>query len=1716
MNFSGYHVCFSGFSDNDDDDDDGDASDTALSALTGGGAIGRRWSLRAVRRLAESMGAVVQAHITRRTTVLVARRGLTRKRLVAEQHGIPVVSPRWLESHGRLLFADARVELLSGYTFCATQMTRDEEEALATIIEANGGEFDRTLTSRTSMLFVPPGWVRQRQQQMRLSGGRCEKLSTGPQGDAPSLVLPEKIRFAWATDIPVVEYTRFLSMVALGSEKSGADSRTAARADFDTIAQLCALPVSVVGGAVPHTQWGATPTCDGDTEKKGAERRKETLLESTDTGHMRKRRREGEDENAQEVYYHGAGGKRNQNNNKSSGDGDTRNEDSRRMKVQVVEGDAVQDDCQGSRGDETMQPLLHRGKEMPVAAQPRRDDEELNNSQTSGAGVIVPTSSSRACKAFSPSRQVSWGGGDVSCSVLFTHSYPFLQVALLGCSEREMMDCIRMTVICRFLRTPVVTPFTDIVVVGSEFGPDTFENASTFGAVRDPSKLLPRPQHEQHQYRLLARLREHLNVNYGVPMERIVNVEWLQSCYQRVMLRQTPAAGGGTCGLFAPSPLSLSDVPPPENFYLRPPSSISRLESPPQPTPQEEEKQPQRHLVPPLRRLRKRRTADNPPQQQQSEQQSISKPRDESGAPKAVGDVQKQYEAELHLADRRVRDLLSLMDPTTEVVDGLCSLFASCLFCFVDQEFSRIELAVVRALIKHGGGMWLKKTRDDWIRALTRTGALAAADKNHPQDSELMALVRRQSVLGKRLHRAPTEDAEGDEASTRCSMRFEGRQSCKTSSPTSSKQQTLVMSLYIVPHQDQRLTDGLLRSEGGRGAMQQRHPLRYLPAVTQDYILCCLAARRLLHPGSCFLFFRPLPSEAERLARRRRWCNEFGKSLTVSPWIGSRRHEKAPLIGVSTYFLCAMHDEADAAAIALRRVLLTCLAVAVSELGGHITETLLQEAVTHIVVVDVASVFASELVADTAVDGALPWFKVEETEEQERENLLTRGSKWPHGLQDHLPPELAEHVAKGRISLVGMEWLQASVAWGVFLDETPYTLDVICREQKHAPKSANRDGVVFSTTTPPLTPRRRTGFTDTTLLPFESSAKVIKSTGVSPSSQAGAGYQFDFTTPMATPVQPRQPRDVLHDGSVSVTRQSCPRSTLRTPRRQHIGLPRTLSPALALMNETVNLEVRGNSKDSVVEEGRETATPPRTSDMTTDHKACTPVRETCIVSSDDNGENNKNNKHNGGSDDDDDEVSSTRLSHLHLGSKNMPLAVAMPLQWDPDARSSTNSCQQPRPSASGLNLKNADSALSLQRPLVTPALRIHIVHDAPDRKELGEFCLRLSDSALDSSNHDNSCCSQADIDDSCAGPQEQYLQRPVNMAGVVMRVRLVGPSVRNADVLVTHQLTQRESVLAAIAAGLWVVTPKALQDCKTRQCLLPLHDLSVYEWSPELLPSGAPRSSLRLARQCRRCRQRRQASGVRLFDGKVFVIVSPDTSIGLSRARSMRNVLETGGGVVMWAAYNNSAPHTADEKAAKVQEQEREKTPPTRCSVGTTTQPTLVSSPEMLLDFIASKISGEEKEKNDDCINNDQSNHDAMGKCNVSSPKELVVLLEGHVQGETASEWLQDTIKVFRHAQTFLAEAKRKALERRQRSLHEQQLRLPPWGLAMGSSTDNPLHAAPHARFAPPQEDGERKRNDLTNGMPLLEAIRVFTSDWVTLAIQQLRATPLCALRLSS
>ncbi|CBH12088.1 hypothetical protein, conserved [Trypanosoma brucei gambiense DAL972] len=1736
MALSGHYVCFSGFSDEVDEDD----AFSTVTAAPANGEMSGAVSLRQVTKLASSLGAKTQTRITKRTTILVAGRGLTRKRLVAEQQSIPVVSLRWLESHGRLPISDCRVPLLHGYVFCATQLTVDEERALTSIIESNGGTFSRTLSACISMLFVSPDWLKQFQQLQQKHGRPSTAMRDGA---AAGPILPEKIRFAWATNIPVVEHTRFLSLAALqstclGGNSNGCDAGLS-RTDFETIAELCALPSSVVGGVVPHTQVAGS-VGNAATSVAGH------VVVDIDNKPYRKRARD-------------------ECNSALSSD------DSQRA-IRIV---SPERQAAGSHHLSTSQKLFgtwntsHTGSECCATGFPMADENAVLDAppplhlSTSGATLNpfssvadphpIPTNSGMTgevrlqnCMTSSTSLEASRSNGDKDifdfCETFFTHSRPFLQISLLGCTPPQLVDCARMAVRCRFLRTPVVTPFTDVVVVGSELVDEDIKEATRTAAVAS--------EDQKQKAMLLAQLRDHLSVTYGIPVERIVTVGWLRECCQVAAQMSASSAHEAEDLIFEPVPLPLEKLPTTGMFSLQPLTNMAAFMDFDRQQQQLQQGKVNRAVLRP-------RPRNNPTNNQATTAESGGRQHDKAvtTSSKSVDDARNRYEADASLAVQKFNELYVLLKGSSD--DEECRpVFTKSFFCFVENDFSRVDLNIVRALIKYGKGEWTKRSLNEWVKVLSRTGAGAGegekectgVKENEPREDNITSMIHYFTSAYRKLIRAHDAGSFSHRKVSRAAgetttlARSDKPGNVDTPSNGTRPAGPFHHVFYVVPHGNQKPSDVLLLGRNQRQAdtAPARHPFRFLPSVTQDYILCSLAARHLLQPKSCFLFYRSTPTEAERLARQqllRRGdvTTKGGMPLAPSPWLGRRRNEKAPLIGVTVYFLCLMpsksgqqgcviDDQGFEALTALRRVLLNCLGAAVSELCGHRAEKLVLEAVTHVVLVDVATIFLSKIpqVVDevaggdpSAVSDIRCCFRTGDVDERKSmDALLSRGSTWPCEVyQELLPQRLVQYAASDRVSLVGLEWLEASVAWGTFLDEKPFALPTtLTRQQPHKENRAVEGEtviggpLVYSAVTPPATPVRET---DVTLLPF-SSATCHSPVFQSP--QLAVNYQFDFTTPGATPA----------------------RATLRTPGQQRASTPRFASPSAHVKAALVGDEETFPPIGFLCGLSRgKSNTPARLEENMADNSpssanACTPVRRTLLLGdvSDDEenerkaadshllraGDENRHNKPcDGGSVVDHGPLTS-------VGRKYSREVQEMPQLWDPEGSRSSDAVIDKRlalPSAAAGVVSKQHSKIIFDAP------RIYIPHDVPGKDCFVAFCDELN-SRAPRGNCDGDQDEAADIMGP-ACPQQQHLHCAPETTKVISRVQLVH-STREADILVTHQLTQRESVLAAIAAGLWVVTPKILEDCENRQCFGPLHDLSMHEWTPELLPPDAPRCTRQLAMQCRNRRLQRQATGKPLFENKYFilVIVAADASPAVTaRAHSMRNVLETGGGVVEWAmcwktGNEGTAALQLGESGSEGKKLHRpnEATGLKKCHIPPR------KSPNTLLDFVLVQIKGTE-----------EAVVGGVGCGNAFPTKEIILLIdEPHQEDALVREIRGGIVKVFQNAKEQLVRAKQEAQGKVRGELQQVAQKSESRSTAVGVDPfqqsikcDGQSTRVAGGKdawkiaggFGSSGDSDSNMSGSVIRGMPHVGVLSVFKSDWVTLSIQQRRKAPLCTVNIS-
>ncbi|KAG5476425.1 hypothetical protein LSCM1_04130 [Leishmania martiniquensis] len=259
-------VSFTGFRDEDEWREDGNGGDGAphQPSLHGAGshAAPCARSLSAYEKMAAALpGVQVESKLTSSTTVLVARRGLTLKRLLAARQGIPVVLPRWVEmgcptlsvgggACGATAAASAlpydffAVPWLHGYVFSTTGLLPSEKTAIESVCAAHGAVLDPCLTYKCDVLLTSTECVQALQRLLsadevgdaarrgrhqhqcraevqRTDTGRIECF--GAEMAAPShgrsvshaAWLTDKLRFALELDVPVVDYVKLFAMLRL-------------------------------------------------------------------------------------------------------------------------------------------------------------------------------------------------------------------------------------------------------------------------------------------------------------------------------------------------------------------------------------------------------------------------------------------------------------------------------------------------------------------------------------------------------------------------------------------------------------------------------------------------------------------------------------------------------------------------------------------------------------------------------------------------------------------------------------------------------------------------------------------------------------------------------------------------------------------------------------------------------------------------------------------------------------------------------------------------------------------------------------------------------------------------------------------------------------------------------------------------------------------------------------------------------------------------------------------------------------------------------------------------------------------------------------------------------------------------------------------------------------------------------------------------------------
>ncbi|KAG5502170.1 hypothetical protein GH5_05122 [Leishmania sp. Ghana 2012 LV757] len=259
-------VSFTGFRDEDEwreSDDEGDgAQQNPLVHAASGHATPRASSFFVCEKMTSALpGVRVESKLTSSTTVLVARRGFTRKRLLAARRGIPVVLPRWVERGCPMLSVGGgacgvtatasastydlyAVPWLHGYVFSTTGLSTSEKAAIESVCVAHGAVLEPSLTYKCDVLLTSAecvqalqrllnsdraGDVARRRLNEHLRHTEVQRTGTGlielsgadmatpryGNGQSHAAWLTDKVRFALELDVPVVDYVKLFTMLRL-------------------------------------------------------------------------------------------------------------------------------------------------------------------------------------------------------------------------------------------------------------------------------------------------------------------------------------------------------------------------------------------------------------------------------------------------------------------------------------------------------------------------------------------------------------------------------------------------------------------------------------------------------------------------------------------------------------------------------------------------------------------------------------------------------------------------------------------------------------------------------------------------------------------------------------------------------------------------------------------------------------------------------------------------------------------------------------------------------------------------------------------------------------------------------------------------------------------------------------------------------------------------------------------------------------------------------------------------------------------------------------------------------------------------------------------------------------------------------------------------------------------------------------------------------------
>ncbi|KAG5501880.1 hypothetical protein JKF63_04150 [Porcisia hertigi] len=543
-------------------------------------------------------------------------------------------------------------------------------------------------------------------------------------------------------------------------------------------------------------------------------------------------------------------------------------------------------------------------------------------------------------------------------------------------------------------------------------------------------------------------------------------------------------------------------------------------------------------------------------------------------------DEKHSHEAALVAAERRFNQLVALLRVSDDHEDDkarVCTdvggdsrherakALVACHFCCMEGDYARVDWAVVRGLIRYGGGRVAKRAAHDWETVLQKQPvvAVAAASGSAHQDQQekhLALALRRGTEYAKLRHKLTraTQSVENANAtndwtgfgmisgctgSTCASLDTTEERVAEVARLKAKLQRVSKLCqeapvLCLLPHSFQRTAvaeggmpgapyatnrhrEALPGRAGAEAAPPHKrlHVLHRIPAVTMDYILACLAVGFCLNPHSCFLFDTPIPSapamrflhhqEQQRGGRnggcapsQRAPTRDTGSQLglglmggkahegkdseaggsaqagaegsgngrmgraiiprcrpALSSWVLERRYSKTDTVGVCISVLWKLPSPSvtegercwsrvstaspsattttvepclmpDASLVPLLRVLLLGFHNAAEALGGHVADTFSPSAITHVLVVDLGSLLSGTLRDAFTSDVA------------EKTGTLVDSSGGGKSLT-YWPMEGVESIvhcaANDTVSLVGLEWLEACVKWGAFVEETAYT-----------------------------------------------------------------------------------------------------------------------------------------------------------------------------------------------------------------------------------------------------------------------------------------------------------------------------------------------------------------------------------------------------------------------------------------------------------------------------------------------------------------------------------------------------------------------------------------------------------------------------------------------------------------------------------------------------